>query len=54
MGMQTIFGNADFSKMTDKSVHVSKIVHKACIEVTESGTKAAAATGTRLDYFIRV
>ena len=39
-------GSADFSGMTGQErIHVDAIVQKAFIEVTESGTEAAAATG---------
>jgi len=51
MGMKTAFGKkADFSKMTgDQSLFISKIVHKAYIEIDEDGTEAAAATAVVMD-----
>lgn len=46
MGMAEAFSDdADFSNMTDKNdLKIDKILHKAKIEVSEKGTKAAAAT----------
>ena len=46
MGMNSAFNtSADFSGITgSKDIHISNIIHKAVIEVNESGTKASAAT----------
>jgi len=52
LGMESAFDirNADFSKMNDLTVEgadplfISKVIHKTKIELTESGTKAAAVT----------
>ncbi|NXW65295.1 SPB10 protein, partial [Eurystomus gularis] len=48
MGMTDIFteSKADLSAMSlAKSVILSNVVHKACVEVNEEGTTAAAGTG---------
>ena len=45
LGAKTMFtASADFSHMASSGFFVSEILHKAKIEVTEEGTKAAAVT----------
>ena len=51
LGMIDAF-NAAFADLTGMSsgrgLHLSKVVHKSFVEVTEEGTEAAAATGAVL------
>jgi serpin B len=52
MGMPTAFdeSKADFSGMTGKQdLFISKVIHKAFVEVDEEGTEAAAATGIMME-----
>ena len=45
MGMPKAFsGYADFSKISDESVYIDEIVQKTAIDVSETGTEAAAVT----------
>jgi serine protease inhibitor len=54
MGMSVAFveGKADFSGMREQNgLYVSKVIHKAVVEINEEGAEAAAATsvGIRID-----
>ncbi|MEN9203648.1 MAG: serpin family protein [Thermostichus sp. DG02_3_bins_51] len=49
LGMGIAFSNqADFTALTPEPVRLSRVVHKAVIEVNEEGSEAAAATGVIL------
>ena len=51
MGMENAFlPSADFSKMSDeKEIFIGDVIHKTYIDVSESGTKAAAVTAVEMD-----
>ncbi len=47
MGMESAFGAAaDFSLMAEENVYIDEVRHKTYIEVTDKGTRAAAASST--------
>jgi len=48
IGVQTLFGNADFSKLSEEPVQVDNILHETMIEVSEEGVEAAGLTGSIL------
>jgi len=52
MGVTSAFSeSADFSKITGgTNLFISNIFHKACVDVSEKGTEAAAATIVREAY----
>lgn len=53
MGMPHAFADADFSGMTGKKdLFISKVIHKAFVDVNEEGTEAAAATAVVMQLAI--
>lgn len=52
MGILSVFdpNYADLSRISNNNLYVSRIMHKAEIEVTEEGTVASAVTG---EFFLK-
>ncbi|XP_025080039.1 serine protease inhibitor 2.1-like [Pomacea canaliculata] len=49
MGLRTAFSRrADFRRISLRPLSISKVIHKAIIEVTETGSRAAAVTSVEL------
>lgn len=51
MGMSRAFdpNSAEFTKMSDSELYISKVIHKTFIEVAEQGTRAGAVTVVAMD-----
>ncbi|KOC65837.1 putative serpin-like protein [Habropoda laboriosa] len=51
LGLSTMFKpDANFNRISNVPLRVSKVLHKAIIEVNEEGTEAAAATAVQLRF----
>lgn len=55
LGMPSAFsGQSDFSAMASVSLKISTVIHKACLEVNEKGSEAAAATAVMMKRAIPI
>jgi serine protease inhibitor len=54
MGVTAIFDIGEFSRLSSTPLKVSRVKHKAIIEVDREGTVGSASTGTCNDVMLRV
>ena len=48
LGLESVFGNADFTGLSDEPVQVDNVIHETKLEVSEAGSEAAGVTGALL------
>lgn len=52
MGLSTLFKQANFSGISEDGLYISRILHRAAVEINEKGTEASAVTLGTADRII--